>query len=200
MIKGIIFDWFGVCTTENWGDCVQRELAKKLNMSEEKIKKEYKSLLQDFMKTKLSKEEFFEKFISALDSSKNSNEFFYLLEIIPDLNTELLEFIKNLKKQYKIYLLSNNVSELFEQYEKKINFNDYFDLMFLSHELKISKTQDEIWDVLLSKVNCRPEELLFIDNKESYLEFARKRGIKTILFKNNEQVKKEINKLKPFTP
>ena len=53
MIKGIIFDWFGVCTNENWVDGVKRELLKKINVSEEKIKTEYRKILQDFMKAEI---------------------------------------------------------------------------------------------------------------------------------------------------
>lgn len=192
MIKALIFDWFGVCTKENWGDCVQRELVKELKVSPEIIQREFKLFLQDFMSNKLSPEGFFQRFIAALDKEKDSKKFHYLLEIVPDLNEELLDLILVLKKRYKIYLLSNTTAELFKQYQKKIDFKKYFDHTFLSHELKTSKTQDEIWEIVLSKVNFSPEELVFIDNKEKYLELAQKHGIKTILFKNNEQVRKEL--------
>jgi len=192
LIKALIFDWFGVCTKENWGDCVQRELVKELKVSPEIIQREFKLFLQDFMSNKLSPEGFFQRFIAALDKEKDSKKFHYLLEIVPDLNEELLDLILVLKKRYKIYLLSNTTAELFKQYQKKIDFKKYFDHTFLSHELKTSKTQDEIWEIVLSKVNFSPEELVFIDNKEKYLELAQKHGIKTILFKNNEQVRKEL--------
>lgn len=192
MIKAIIFDWFGVCTKENWGDCVQRELVKELKVDPEIVKKEFKLLLQDFMKDKISSEEFFKRFIGALDPEKDPREFYYLLNFLPDLNAGLLRAILDLKKRYKIYLLSNTTQEFFKQYQKKIDFHKYFDQMFLSHELKMSKTQEEIWNFVLSGVPFLPGEIVFIDNKEKYLELAQKQGIKTILFKNNEQVKKEL--------
>ena len=77
-------------------------------------------------------------------------------------------------------------------WEKQVDFNKYFDKLFLSHKLKMSKTQDEIWDKILPEIEFKPNELVFIDNKEKYLEPAKKLGINTILFLTNDQVKKEL--------
>jgi HAD superfamily hydrolase (TIGR01509 family) len=192
MIKGFLFDWFGVCTKENWGDCVVRELHKKTGIDEVKIKKEYKTFLQDLMSVKLSPDEFFEKFLRNVDPRIKPEEYHYLLKIIPDMNHETLTLILQLRKKYTVYLLSNIFAELFEKYEKKIVFKEYFDGMFLSHELKISKNDDRIWNVVLKKVQLKPDELIFIDNREMYLEIARKRGVNTILFKNNDQLRKDL--------
>lgn len=195
MIKAIIFDWFGVCTVENWGDCVARELNKRLGIDEKTIRKIFKELLQDLMSARLSPDEFMKKLIESLDKNQNYKDFLYLFTKIPELNQELLDFVLKLKENYKVFLLSNTAGPLNEEYKKKVDFNKYFDKLFLSHELKLSKTQDEIWKILLSKVEYQPEELVFIDNKDHYLEFARKFNVKTILFKNNGQVKEELKEL-----
>lgn len=192
MIKAIIFDWFGVCTTENWGDCVARELNKKLGINNETIRKIFKALLQDFMSARLSSDEFMKKLIESLDKNQNYKDFLYLFTRLPELNQELLDFILKLKKNYKVFLLSNTADPLNEEYKKKVDFNKYFDKLFLSHELKLSKTQDEIWKILLSKVKYQPEEMIFIDNKEHYLEIARKFNVKTILFENTDKLKKKL--------
>jgi len=194
-IKIIIFDWFGVCTKENWVDCLARELHQKLGLDETIIRGEFKKVLQPFAKAELSPEQFLKKFIGALDKNKNSQEFYYLFETIPELNKELLNFILKLKKNHKVFLLSNNFVPIFPNYEKKIDFKKYFDSLFLSFKLKVSKTQREIWDIVLSKLNYSIKELLFIDNKEKYFEYPKELGMKTILFKNNKQL---INDLKKF--
>jgi putative hydrolase of the HAD superfamily len=195
MIKAIIFDWFGVCTVENWGECVKRELNKKLGIDESVIRKEYKKLLLDFMSARLSPDEFMKKLIESLDKNQNYKDFLYLFTMIPELNKKLLDFILQLKRNYKVFLLSNTVGPLYEEFKKKLDFNKYFDKLFLSHELKLDKMQEEIWKIVLSEIEYQPEELVFIDNKDHYLELARKVNVNTILFKNNDQVKKDLTEL-----
>ena len=119
MIKAIIFDWLGVCTKENWADCLARELSQKLKLDDTIIRTEFKKLLQPFARSEISPEEFLEKFISALDKSKDPKDFNYLFETLPDLNHELLNFILKLKSKYSIFLLSNNFVSIYPNYEKK---------------------------------------------------------------------------------
>jgi len=192
MIKAIIFDWFGVCTIENWADSLGKELSIKLNLDESFVKEKFKPLIQPFARAELSSEEFLNRFIGSLDKTKNPQDFTYLFETIPKLNSELLEYILELKKNYSVFLLSNNFGSVFPNYEKQIDFNKYFDKLFLSHKLKMSKTQDAIWNKILSEIEFKPNELVFIDNKEKYFEPAKKHEVNCILFLNNEQVKNKL--------
>ena len=59
----------------------------------------------------------------------------------------------------------------------------------------MSKTQEEIWEKVLSEIEFNPNELVFIDNKEKYFEPAKKKRINTVLFLSNDQVKKELIEL-----
>lgn len=195
MIKAIIFDWFGVCTQENWKNCVARDLHKKLGVDEETIKTEFRKLLQPFARGDLSPEEFLEKFITSLDKNQNPKDYYYLFETIPALNQELLDYILELKKKYPIYLLSNSFGPVYPNYEKQIDFHKYFDKLFLSHELRLSKTQDEIWDKILPEIEFQPNELAFVDNTKKYFEPATKFGVNPVLFLNNEQTKKDLAEL-----
>ncbi|MBU0979556.1 MAG: hypothetical protein KJ709_02010 [Nanoarchaeota archaeon] len=192
MIKGIIFDWFGVCTVENWADVLGRELGSKLNLDESFVKRKFVPLIQPFARAELSPEQFLERFIASLDKSKNPQDFAYLFEAIPKVNIELLDYILELRKRYPVFLLSNNFGPVFTNYEKWVDFNRYFDRLFLSHRLKMSKTQEGIWEKVIGQVGYEPGELAYIDNKKEYLEPAKRLGINTVLFLNNDQVIKEL--------
>jgi len=194
-IKAIIFDWFGVCTVENWRDTLARELHQKLRIEPEIIKEKFKPLIPAFASAEISPQEFLEKFIKFLNPALNPNDFYYLFEIIPKVNWELLEFVLELKKKYSLFLLSNNFGPVFPNYEKELDFNKYFHQLFLSHQLKMSKTDSQIWERILPEINLQPQEILFIDNTEKYLDPAKKKGINTLLYQDNEQLKKEIKKL-----
>jgi len=191
-IKGIIFDWFGVCTIENWADVLGRELGEKFNLEESFVKQNFKPLIQPFARGEITPDIFLEKFIHSLKKDEDFQKFRYLFEKVPEVNFELLDYILELKKRYSVFLLSNNFGPVFPNYEKTVDFKKYFDKLFLSHELRVSKTQDEIWNRVLPEFDYKPEELLFIDNKEEYFGPAKKKGINTLLFLDNDQVRKNL--------
>ncbi|MBU1890430.1 hypothetical protein KJ782_02965, partial [Patescibacteria group bacterium] len=189
----LLIDWFGVCTKENWGNCLGRELNKALGVDEQTVRGVFHTLIQPFARNELSPDQFLEKFIGSLDKEANPKDFEYLFGAIPELNTELLDYIKALRSKFTIYLFSNNFGAVFPNYQKQINFNEYFDKLLLSHKLGFSKTQDQIWDAVFSKIYFKPTEILFIDNKENYLQRAKQHHVHTLLYRNVEQVRRYIN-------
>jgi len=84
MIKIVIFDWFGVCTKENWRDCIARDFKEKFNLDENTVKLEFKKLLQPFARDEITSEDFLDKFIFSLNISKNPKDFEYIFNEIPD--------------------------------------------------------------------------------------------------------------------
>ena len=110
------------------------------------------------------------------------------------LNTELVEFICELKKTYRIALISNYPSEL---RDKLINQNilSLFEEVILSGEVGYQKPQPEIFKVLCSKMNIPMNELIFIDDTQRSLEGAELIGYTPILYKDNESLKLELLKI-----
>ncbi|MBU1038827.1 hypothetical protein KKC17_01120 [Patescibacteria group bacterium] len=200
MIKAIIFDWFGVCTTENWADCLARELSAKLKIDDGVIRSEFKKVLQPFAAAELTDREFLQKFLATLDPNGQVDDYLYLFNTIPQVNWSVLQLAGELKKKYKVYLLSNNFGPVFPNYQIKVNFREYFNELFLSHQLKVSKTNPKVWDLVLAKIPFLPAEILFIDNKQKYLALATERGLSTILFKDAQQLREAINSLSLITP
>lgn len=72
-----------------------------------------------------------------------------------------------------------------------------FSIVIVSCDAGIRKPNPKIYRLLIKKLrkyNIKNYEILFIDNREWNLKPARKLGIKTILFKNNKQVIKDLER------
>ena len=192
MIEAIVFDFYSVVTKENWSDGMARELSKRLGQDTQEIKRVFKKYLLPFTSAKLSPSEFLERFIGSLDKKRNPSDFRYVFDIIPELNHDMLELILRLRKNHKTALFSGNFKPVFPNFRKKFNPDDYFDYIFLTYELKLAKVDDKIWGVILEKMGLAPDQVLFVDDREIYNEFAEKHGINTILFRDIEQFKKEL--------
>ena len=105
------------------------------------------------------------------------------------------EIIIKLKEKYKVYYLSNNVKERAERLNEKFDYLKLFDGGVYSHEVKAIKPDPRIYEFALNKAGFKAEETVFIDDKESSLEPARKMGMETILFENSDKLEADLIKL-----
>lgn len=101
--------------------------------------------------------------------------------------THRLEQLRQLKKQYKIYMLSNTnsimwrsrIAEDFRQ--EGLEREDYFDGIVTSFEAKCIKPDAQIFHTVVKKLGVKPEETLFLDDSQKNLDAAAKLGFKTLL-------------------
>ncbi len=192
MIKYIVFDFGGVYFTYNHKK-LMKELAKEINLPIEKVMSGWHKIV-DFETGKISKSEFWKSFVKKAgknhDAKKLNSVVLNHMKPIPKthkLRTEL-------KKNYKIGLLTNN-TEWLGQLNSKYYFYKEFDLIINSNKVGIRKPDPKIFKLLIKKTKSKPNEIVFIDDGEAYKENTSRAGINFILFKTNKQVEKELKKL-----
>ena len=106
-------------------------------------------------------------------------------------NKQLFKQAFKLKKQgYKIGVLSDQWHLSQEAIMPKRLYKK-FSPVIVSNEVGMRKPNPKIYKLLLKKLKLKPSEVLFIDNQEWNTKPAKKLGIKTIQFKNNEQLFKD---------
>lgn len=110
-------------------------------------------------------------------------------------NTELFEWIRQQRTNYKTGLLTNISRYSLEKRFTQEYLTTYFDVQVVSGELGMEKPNPKIYEYALSQLGVEPAECIFIDDRQNYLEPATNLGIHTILFKNNEQLRKEIARI-----
>lgn len=93
------------------------------------------------------------------------------------------QIIERLKKEgYILILLSNNGKEWAEYCEKKYSYHKLFNHVIYSYQVNISKPNKKIFSLLLTKIDKKPEECLFIDDYTKNIQAANDLGISTIQF------------------
>ena len=93
------------------------------------------------------------------------------------INSNVIDLIKILKNNnYKIYLLSNINSYTYDFVKTSDIFNivDGYVLSYVEHKIK---PYESIYNTLIDRYNIKPEECLFIDDKEENVRTANKLGI-----------------------
>ena len=98
-----------------------------------------------------------------------------------------LEQLRQLKKSYNIYMLSNTnsimwrsrIAEDFRQ--EGLEREDYFDGIVTSFEARSIKPNAKIFHTVVEKLGINPDETLFLDDSQKNLDAAAQLGFHTLL-------------------
>jgi putative hydrolase of the HAD superfamily len=196
-IKNIVFDFGGVVITLDRDEAVRRFKDAGLTNAEELLDAYHqKGIFLEFEEGKLSREEFCDAVSKEAGRyiPEETVEYGWLgfLKEMPDSKLEMLE---ELRKSYRIYLLSNTNPVImdwahtpaFSSQGKGIDA--YFDKIYASYQIGCTKPDPEIFDFMFKDSGMIPSETLFIDDGEANIEMGAKLGMKTYLAKNGEDLR-----------
>jgi FMN phosphatase YigB (HAD superfamily) len=108
------------------------------------------------------------------------------------LDRQLVDFIIDLRGEYKTALLSNAWDNLRDMLINLWEIDGIFDDIFISAELKEAKPDSEIFDIVISSLARDPSELIFIDDFSQNVIAAREAGMNAIQFFSREQTLSEL--------
>lgn len=187
-MKAVIFDMYGVILKAPEGDLIPF------------IRKYFPERSEDYIND-LWKE--------AACGRKTSYEFFREVGFkgeIQDIEKEYLKTIqiddnffnvaKCLKKDYKLILLSNDLSEWSAYLREKFGLNELFDKIIISGDFGILKPDNRLFNMILDG-NQPASECFYIDDREKNLNAAAQLGMQVILF-NRRNVPFEGNIIYDF--
>ena len=193
MIKVILFDLGGVLFTNGTKKFVEY-VNNKYGLDKERVKSvvDTGEIPDAYREGRIGREEFWNKAQQELNLPEEietlEKEWINGYELIE----ETRDIIQELSKKYKVYFLSDNVKERVEAVDKKFNFLSWFEDGVFSHEVGVRKPNSKIYQIALQKANVKPEEALFIDDKESALKPAKEMGMITILFEKPEKLRERL--------
>lgn len=106
-------------------------------------------------------------------------------EFLVGIPRERLECLAGLKKNYRLFLLSNTnrihwtlaTNDLFLYRGRTVDY--YFDQVFLSYKMGLAKPDRRIFGQALKEAKIKPEETLYIDDSAENCEAAAKEGMRT---------------------
>lgn len=196
-IKALIFDVGGVLFLPKNNKQEKhllssfRELCLLLKDFEIDTAERQKELLEIYMKSSrgdISKEETINLMSKELNISprKTEESFNAAYENNTIENIVLYDYILQLKnKGYKIGILSTQF-HLSKDILIPKKYYKTFDSMEISCDDKLRKPDVKAFELILQRLKVKPEEAVFIDDKEENIDAAEKLGMKAILFKDNK--------------
>jgi HAD superfamily hydrolase (TIGR01509 family) len=105
------------------------------------------------------------------------------------LDKEVYELIASLRKKYSIIAFSGNVRSRVDYLEKKYRFRHLFDIEIYSFDFQLTKPEREFVEVMIERSGVRPEEIVYIDDNDSYAKPARQLGVNVIIYRRGESAR-----------
>ena len=97
-----------------------------------------------------------------------------------------LEKLRELRRKYRIYMLSNTNSIMWDRdivkafKQEGLTVNDYFDGIVTSYEAGCCKPDPRIFRTVTERFGIAPEETIFLDDSQSNIEAASRLGFGTL--------------------
>jgi epoxide hydrolase-like predicted phosphatase len=193
-IKAIIFDWGGVLIDDP-RPALMQYCAEAFDVPVNIYTQTHDKFLEDFQKGLISEESFWEKICKELKKPKPVQNSLWgdAFRAAYSSQSEVFAFAAELhNKGYKTALLSNTEVPAMV-FCRELGY-DMFDELIFSCAEGAAKPEKKIYDIVVSKLNLKPEQAVLIDDKAEFINGAKKAGLEGIVFKNLNQVKKELEK------
>lgn len=123
--------------------------------------------------------------------------------ILLDFPLRRLQILQQLQLHYDLFLCSNT-NEIHERAFNQIlqqtcgypSLAVFFDKVYLSHRVGMRKPNPEIFELILTQNNLKPENTLFIDDSIQHIHAASSLGIQTIHLTPAMTIENDIFKAK----
>jgi len=205
-VKAIIFDVCGVLALDKYPDAekynrkvlgVHEYVAKKLKIS---LDQYFDSIDTDYTKSmagEISEEKVVKEIATNLKITPKKLRKLYLGAYKSHFkqNKKLFEELSKLEKQGYVLAVLSDQWHLSEDPLMPHKLYKRFGVLIVSCDVGLRKPNPKIYKFALKKLKLKPSQTVFVDNQEWNLKPAKKLGMKTILFKNNKQLFKDLNKI-----
>ena len=189
MIKAIIFDCFGVLLTD-----VNRERHNKIAQTDPAAAQAIEDVFEDSNRGKITREE----------SARRMGEILHVdpAEILATSdagevrNQALIDFIKTLRPNYKLAMLSNVRGRA--SLDRRFNPNELdelFEVVVASGDVGIVKPERQIYELTAEKLGVDPHDCVMIDDIPEYCDGAEAIGMRAVRFISTEQCIADLSAL-----
>jgi len=147
---------------------------------------------REFEKGMMTESEFINKMLTAVDHKIDSESFCKIYSEIFSVNEDVASLLPILKKDYKLFLLSNTNS-IHQKYGwQKYEFLKYFDKLILSHEVGSVKPEERIYRAVEKASGLPSAEHFYIDDILEYVDAAIKLGWDAVQFLNYKKLASDL--------
>lgn len=105
-----------------------------------------------------------------------------------EIDESLIAYVRELHKMYKTALLSNAWDDLRQVITENWHFEDAFDTMIISAEVRVAKPDPRIFQLALERLGVKADEAIFVDDMQRNVDGALLAGLHALQFQTSQQL------------
>jgi len=193
-VTTLFLDIGGVILSNGWGHESRRSAAEAFNLDFNDMEERHHLTFDTYEGGKLTLKEYLNRVVFYKKRTFTSDKFqeFMFAQSTPF--PEMIELVRQLKEQYqlKIAVVNNEGRELNEFRIKKFRLNRFVDFFISSCFVHFRKPDADIFKVALDIAQVPAEKVVYIEDRQMFVDVARDLGIRSIQHKNYSSTSAEL--------
>jgi putative hydrolase of the HAD superfamily len=186
LITTLFLDIGGVLLSNGWGHESRKLAAETFHMDQAEMEERHHLNMVTHEEGKLTLSEYLNRVVFYEKRSFTTDQFQEFMYTQTTPNAEMIEFIKQLKEQYKLKIaVINNEGRVLNEYRiRKFQLNQFVDFFISSCFVHYRKPDTDIFRLALDIAQIPVEQAVYIEDLQMFVDVARGLGIRSIRHKN----------------
>lgn len=190
-VKALFLDVGGVMLTNGWDGRSRQAAAKRFGLDIDELNDRHHLTFDTYESGKLSLDEYLHRAVFYQErpfTLADLRKFMFDQSVA---YPEMIQLVRALKARYdlRIAVVNNEGRELNEYRIKTFGLNDFVDFFISSCFVHFRKPDADIWKIALDIAQVPREEVVYIDDRQLFVQVAEGLGIRSIWHKNVEQTR-----------
>jgi putative hydrolase of the HAD superfamily len=196
MFTTIFFDIGGVLLTDGWGHESRRAAAKQFGLDWDEYADRHEKVGHQIETNRMALDQYLERTIFYRPREFSREEFREFIFSQSQAKPDSLAIVAQLaaSKKYFLATINNEILELNLYRLEHFALRSFFVAFFSSCFLGLRKPDEAIYQLALQVSQRRPQECIFIDDREVNLECPRELGLETIHFRDATGLRSELSR------
>ena len=194
-IRALFWDVGGVLLSNAWDHEERDQAVEKFLLSKTEFEGRHQELVPMFEEGKLSLDEYLDRVIFYQPRTFSREEFKQFMFSLSKPKPQSLELARALSAKYFMGTINNESRELNEYRIQNFGLAEHFEVFVSSCYVSLRKPDERIYNLALDLTQHTAQECCFIDDRPPNLEGAAKAGFATVLMKDPQQLRRDLQAL-----
>ena len=196
-ITTLFLDIGGVLLTNGWDHNSRRRAAETFGLDYEEMSERHHLTFDTYEEGKLSLDEYLKRVVFYQQRVFSPEEFKKFMYAQSKSYPDMIKLVRGLKTQYglQVAAVSNEGRELTMYRIQQFELRTFVDFFVSSCFVHYRKPDEDIYRIALDISQAQAEQVVYIDDREIFVEVARELGITGIIHTGYEATRKSLQGL-----
>jgi putative hydrolase of the HAD superfamily len=194
-IRALFWDVGGVLLTNAWDHEEREQAVERFLLSKPEFEQRHQELVPAFEEGKLTLNEYLERAVFYEPRTFSKEDFKQFMFSLSRPKPQSLELARALSANYLMGTINNESRELNLYRIENCGLTDIFDVFVSSCFVGLRKPNERMYRLALDLTQHTPDECCFIDDRPVNIEAATQVGMKAVLMKDPQQLRRDLEGL-----